>query len=161
MATLISSRRKTRHREEWSPAPAHCRAWGENRRNAFIDNPGPAEIHDSSGVRKIFRAEGSLAHQRFDDSAHASFNEQRSEYRSDNAAYQAIAPKLGCAPDSLRGWCRQSERDAGARNGPTSEEKARIKDLEREVRELRQANEILKKASAYFAQAELDRPFRK
>ena len=50
---------------------------------------------------------------------------------------------------------------AGARNGPTSEEKARIKDLEREVRELRQANEILKKASAYFAQAELDRPFRK
>ena len=88
------------------------------------------------------------------------FNEQRSEYRSDNAAYQAIA-KLGCAPDSLRGWCRQSERDAGARNGPTSEEKARIKDLEREVRELRQANEILKKASAYFAQAELDRPFRK
>ena len=49
------------------------------------------------------------------------FNEQRSEYRSDNAAYQAIAPKLGCAPDSLRGWCRQSERDAGARNGPTSE----------------------------------------
>ena len=89
------------------------------------------------------------------------FNEQRSEYRSDNAAYQAIAPKLGCAPDSLRGWCRQSERDAGARNGPTSEEKARIKDLERQVRELRQANEILKKASAYFAQAELDRPFRK
>ena len=59
------------------------------------------------------------------------FNEQRSEYRSDNAAYQAIAPKLGCAPDSLRGWCRQSERDAGARNGPTSEEKARIKDLSR------------------------------
>jgi transposase len=123
------------------------------------------------------------------------FNELRSEYRSDNAAYQAIAPKLGCAPDSLRGWCRQSERDAGARNGPSSEEKARIKDLEREVRELRQANEIysiapksghrfsdkvmegkgypngqlgfpgafgiLKKASAYFAQAELDRPFRK
>jgi len=79
------------------------------------------------------------------------FNEQRSEYRSDNAAYQAIAPALGCAPDSLRGWCRQPERDAGARNGPTSEEKARIKDLEREVRELRQANEILKKASAYFA----------
>ena len=76
------------------------------------------------------------------------FNEQRSEYRSDNAAYNAIAPKLGCAPDSLRGWCRQSERDAGVRNDPTSEEKARIKDLEREVRELRQANEILKKASA-------------
>jgi transposase len=89
------------------------------------------------------------------------FNEQRSEYRSDNAAYQAIAPKLGCAPDSLQGRCRQSERDAGARNGPSSEEKARIKELDREVRELRQANEILKKASAYFAQAELDRPYRK
>jgi len=89
------------------------------------------------------------------------FNEQRSEYRSDNATYQTIAPKLGCAPDSRRRSCRQSERDAVARNGPTSEEKTRIKELEREVRELRQADEILKKASAYFAQAELDRPFRK
>ena len=71
------------------------------------------------------------------------FNEQRSEYRSDNAAYQAIAPKLGCASDSLRGWCRQAQRDAGVCNGPSSEEKARIKDLERELRELRQAKEIL------------------
>lgn len=88
------------------------------------------------------------------------FNEQRVEYRSDNAAYQAIAPKLGCAPDSLRAWCRQAERDAGARSGLTSKEMARIKDLERQVRELRQAKEILKKASAYFALAELDRPFR-
>jgi transposase-like protein len=61
----------------------------------------------------------------------------------------------------LRAWCLQAARDAGERAGPTSEEKARIRELEREVRELRQANEILKKASAYFAQAELDRPFRK
>ena len=89
------------------------------------------------------------------------FQEHRSEYRSDNAAYRAIAPKLGCSPDSLRVWCHRAERDAGERPGLTSEEKARIKELEREVRELRIANEILKKASAYFAQAELDRPFRK
>ena len=77
------------------------------------------------------------------------------------AAYKAIAPKLGCSPDSLRVWCQQAERDAGRRGGLTSAEKDRIKELEREVRELRQANEILKKASAYFAAAELDRPFRK
>ena len=88
------------------------------------------------------------------------FRENRSDYTSDNAAYRAIAPKLGCSPDSLRVWCQQAERDAGERAGLTTAEKDRIKDLEREVRELRQANEILKKASAYFAQAELDRPFR-
>ena len=61
----------------------------------------------------------------------------------------------------FRVWARQVQRDGGERPGPTSEEKARIKELERENRELRQANEILRKASAYFAQAELDRPFRK
>ncbi len=59
------------------------------------------------------------------------------------------------------GWCQQAERDSGQRAGLTSAEKDRIKDLEREVRELRQANEILKKASAYFAAAELDRPFKR
>ena len=89
------------------------------------------------------------------------FQEHRGEYRSDSAAYRAIAPKLGCSPDSLRVWCQRAERDAGERPDLTSEEKAKIKELEREVRELRVANEILKKASAYFAQAELDRPFRK
>ena len=89
------------------------------------------------------------------------FRENRSEYTSDNAAYRAIAPKLGCSPDSLRVWCQQAERDAGKRAGLTRAEKDRIKELEREVRELRQANEILKKASAYFAQAELDRPFKR
>lgn len=78
-----------------------------------------------------------------------------------NAAYRAIASKLGCSPDTLRAWCVQAARDAGERSGPSSEEKARIEELEREVKELRTANEILKKASAYFAQAELDRPFRK
>ena len=85
----------------------------------------------------------------------------QNKYTSDNAAYRAIASKLGCSPDSLRVWCQQAERDAGERAGLTSAEKDRIKELEREVRELRQANEILKKASAYFAQAELDRPFKR
>ena len=89
------------------------------------------------------------------------FRENRADYASDTAAYRAIAPKLGCSADSLRVWCQRAERDAGQRAGLTSAEKDRIKELEREVRELRQANEILKKASAYFAAAELDRPFRK
>lgn len=89
------------------------------------------------------------------------FRENRGDYASDTAAYEAIAPKLGCSPDSLRIWCQQAERDAGQRAGPTSAEKDRIRELEREVRELRTANEILKKASAYFAMAELDCPFRK
>ena len=89
------------------------------------------------------------------------FRENRASYASDTAACKAIAPKLGCSPDSLRVWCQQAERDAGQRTGPTSAEKDRIRELEREVRELRQANEILKKASTYFAAAEFDRPFRK
>ena len=89
------------------------------------------------------------------------FKENRSNYSSNNAAYKAIASKLGCSPDSLRAWCQQVERDAGMLDGLNSEDKARLNALERENRELRQANEILKKASAYFAQAELDRPFRR
>ena len=89
------------------------------------------------------------------------FLEHRAEYASEVAALRALAEKLGCSPDSLRVWARQAQRDAGERAGPTSAEKARIRELERENRELRQANEILKKASAYFAQAELDRLFRK
>lgn len=82
-------------------------------------------------------------------------------YRSLTAAVVDIARKLGCSSDSLRVWYKQAQRDGGKEAGPTSAEKVRIRELEREVRELRQANEILKKASAYFAQAELDRPFRK
>lgn len=89
------------------------------------------------------------------------FRENRGDYASDSAAYKAIAPKLGCSPDSLRVRCQQAERGRGERDGLTSAKKDRIKELEREVRELRTANEILKKASAYFAAAELDRPFRK
>ena len=78
-------------------------------------------------------------------------------YGSQWAAIRSIAVKIGCSPETLRNWVRQAERDAGDRAGPTSDERARIKELEREVRELRQTNEILRKASAFFAQAELDR----
>ena len=76
---------------------------------------------------------------------------------SEWSALQSIAAKIGCTGETLRGWLRQAERDAGQRAGMTTDERARLKALEREVRELRQANEILRKASAYFAQAELDR----
>ncbi len=85
----------------------------------------------------------------------------QANYESQPAAIKAIAPKIGCGSDTLRRWVQQAETDTGCRDGVTSEERARIKDLEREVRELRQANEILKKASAYFAQAELDRPLKR
>lgn len=87
--------------------------------------------------------------------------EHQGEHGSQWAAIQSIAAKIGCSGETLRNWVRQGERDAGPRAGPTSEERERIKSLEREVRELRQANEILRKASAYFAQAELDRPFKR
>src|SRR6056297_924355 len=78
------------------------------------------------------------------------FRAHRSDYSSDSAAYRAIASKLGCSSFSLRDWCRRAARDAGELSGPTSEEKARIKALERENRELRQANEILKKGETIF-----------
>ena len=89
------------------------------------------------------------------------YQENRSHYASDNAAFRAIGSKLGCSPDSLRSWCHQAERDAGERAGLTSDEKKRLKELERENRELRMANEILRKASAYFAAAELDGQFKR
>ncbi len=73
------------------------------------------------------------------------------------AAISSIAEKIGCSAETLRNWVRQAERDEGRRPGLTTEERERLKDLEREVRELRRANEILRKASAYFAQAELGR----
>jgi transposase-like protein len=83
--------------------------------------------------------------------------EHQGDHGSQWAAIGSIAAKIGCTAETLRGWVRQAERDSGLRAGPTSEERDRIKALEREVRELRQANEILRKASAYFAMAELDR----
>ena len=83
--------------------------------------------------------------------------EHQSEYDSEWAAIGSIAAKIGCTAETLRKWVRQAERDTGRRPGLTTDEKQRMKDLEREVRELKRANEILRKASAYFAQAELDR----
>jgi transposase len=83
--------------------------------------------------------------------------EHEGQYTSQWEAIRSIAEKIGCSAESLRKWLRRAEVDAGRRGGLTSDERARMKDLEREVRELRRANEILRKASAYFAQAELDR----
>ena len=83
--------------------------------------------------------------------------EQQGEHESQWAAIGAIASKIGCTAETLRKWVRQAEREQGRRSGLTSGERDRLKELEREVRELKRANEILRKASAFFAQAELDR----
>ena len=83
--------------------------------------------------------------------------EHESEHASQWAAVRSIAGKMGCTAETLRKWVRQAERDQGRRPGLTTDEKARLKDLERENRELKRANEILRLASAYFAKAELDR----
>jgi transposase len=83
--------------------------------------------------------------------------EHRADYDTEWGAITSIASKIGCSAETLRKWVRRTERDTGQRPGVTTEEQARVKALEREVRELRRANEILRKASAYFAQAELDR----
>ena len=83
--------------------------------------------------------------------------EHREQYATQWAAITSIAEKIGCAAETLRSWVRRAERDAGTRPGLTTDERARSKQLERENFELRRANEILQKAAAYFAQAELDR----
>ena len=83
--------------------------------------------------------------------------EHREAHASAWAVLQSVAPKLGCTAETLRKWVRQAQRDAGHRPGLTTSERERLKELEREVRELKRANEILRKAFAYFAQAELDR----
>lgn len=83
--------------------------------------------------------------------------EHQAEYESQWAAIVSIAGKIGATPQTLLNWVRQHERDNGQREGVSTAEAQRIKDLEREVKELRRANEILKLASAFFAQAELDR----
>jgi len=96
----------------------------------------PAEVRER-GVRLVFEQQGS--------------------HPSQWAAITSIAAKLGCTAETLRHWVRQAERDAGERPGLTSSERERLKELERENREPKRANEILRKASVYFAQAELDR----
>jgi transposase-like protein len=83
--------------------------------------------------------------------------ERQGEHESQWAAINSIASKIGCAPETLRLWAPQAERDQGKRAELTSTERERLKQLERENRELKRANEILRKAAAFFAQAELDR----
>lgn len=85
------------------------------------------------------------------------FREQRSEHPSQWAALCSISAKIGCTAETLRRWVHQSEKDEGVSDGVSTDERQRLKELERENRELKRANEILRKASAYFAQAELDR----
>jgi len=83
--------------------------------------------------------------------------EHQHEYETQGAAMRSIAAKMGMSRETLRNWVNQAERDRGQRAGTTTTDLARLKELERENRELRTANEILRKASAYFALAELDR----
>ncbi len=83
--------------------------------------------------------------------------ENEHDHESRWAAVTSIAKKIGCTPETLRKWVNRAERDAGKRPGLTTDERSRIKELEREVRELKRANEIMRLASAFFAQAELDR----
>ena len=83
--------------------------------------------------------------------------EHRGEYPSLWAAIESIAPKIGCVPQTLNDWVKRDEVDSGQREGLTSTEREQLKALQREVKELRRANDILKTASAFFAQAELDR----
>jgi transposase len=86
--------------------------------------------------------------------------EHRGEYPSLWLAVESIAPKIGCVPQTLLTWVKRHEVDSGTREGVTTADAQRMKELEREVKELRRANEILKVASAFFAQAELDRRFK-
>jgi len=86
--------------------------------------------------------------------------EHRADHSSQWATIESIAPKIGCTPQTLLKWIQRTEIDQGTRDGVTTAERERVTALEREVKELRRANEILKLASAFFAQAELDRRFK-
>src|ERR1700687_1658409 len=86
--------------------------------------------------------------------------DREGEHASRWAAVSSIAAKIGCTAQTLHEWVKKAERDSGVRAGVPTDVATKLKALERENRELRQANEILRKASAYFAQAELDRRFR-
>jgi len=83
--------------------------------------------------------------------------DHQSDYESEWDAIRSISGKIGCSPETLRKWVRRTQTDEGKRPGLSTDEREHVKDLERENRELKRANEILRKASAYFAQAELDR----
>ena len=86
--------------------------------------------------------------------------EAKDQHESEWAAIVSIAAKIGCTAETLRRWVRRHERDTGQREGLNTADRDRLKALEREVRELRKANEILRLASAFFAQAKLDRRFK-
>jgi transposase len=87
--------------------------------------------------------------------------EHEGEYESRWSALESIAEKIGCTAETLRSWVKQEEIDTGRRDGLTTSDRERLKALEKENKELRRANEILKTASAFFAQAELDRKLKK
>jgi len=87
--------------------------------------------------------------------------DNQGQHESRWSAILSISSKIGCAPQTLNEWVKKVEVDTGQRGGITTEMAEKMKALEREVKELKQANEILRKASAYFAQAELDRPFKR
>jgi len=87
--------------------------------------------------------------------------EHQGDHNSQYGVIRSISAKIGCPGETLRNRVRQAELDQGQRAGPTKDERERIKALEREVHERRQANEILREASVYFAEAELDRPFKR
>ena len=87
--------------------------------------------------------------------------DHEAEHPSRWAAIRSISGKIGCTAQTLNEWVKKAEVDSGRKPGLTTDMAAKLKTLERENRELRQANEILRKASAYFAQAELDRPFKR
>jgi transposase-like protein len=87
--------------------------------------------------------------------------QHQGDHASQWAAISSVAAKIGCTAETLRGWLRQAERNSGQRAGTTSDDRDTLRALERENRDLRQANEILRKASAYFAQAELDHRFKR
>jgi transposase-like protein len=89
------------------------------------------------------------------------FEQALTEHSSRWAATKSVADKIGCTTESLRRWAKQAEMDQGKRDGLTTDERQQMKDLQREIKELRRANEILKTASAFFAQAELDRQLKK
>jgi transposase len=96
-------------------------------------------------------------HQKYENALYAWCSEHRGDYPSLWAAIESIAPKIGCGPQTLNEWVKRDEIDTGTRAGVTTADLQRLKELERENKELRKANEILKLASAFFAQAELDR----
>lgn len=87
--------------------------------------------------------------------------EHRADYASLWLAVESIAPKIGCSSQTLLNWVKRKEIDSGQRDGLTSSERDELKRLQREVKELRRANEILKSASSFFAQAALDRELKK